>query len=321
MPERLDRFIARANAAYYAGRDPYRDFTTAPEISQVFGELLGGWAAVVWTQMGRPDPVLLVEAGPGRGTLMRDALRVAARLPEFAAALRPHAIERSERLRAAQASLVPGLAFCRELGDLPPGPTILLANEFLDALPIRQFVRRDGFWAERFVEAGAFLEQPASTPFGPAPEGTILEHGEAALAWTASLAARLRREGGVALILDYGAAGGAGDTLQALRNGRPADPLAAPGDADLTSHVDFAALLEAARAAGAIGFGPVPQGEFLARLGLHARSEALARANPTRAADLRAAADRLANPARMGALFKAVAVAAPGAAIPPGFEP
>ena len=141
--ERLDRFMARANAAYYATHDPYRDFTTSPEISQVFGEILGLWAAVVWEQLGRPDPVLLVEAGPGRGTLIADALRAIGRVaPAFQAALRLHLIETSPRLRALQAELLPGATWHDGLDTLPNLPVLLLANEFLDALPIRQFVRR-----------------------------------------------------------------------------------------------------------------------------------------------------------------------------------
>jgi NADH dehydrogenase [ubiquinone] 1 alpha subcomplex assembly factor 7 len=153
MMERLDHFMARANAAYYATRDPFRDFTTAPEISQVFGEILGLWAAVTWGILGRPDPVLLVEAGPGRGTLMADALRaIAIAAPDFHAALRLHLIETSPRLRAIQAERLPGAVWHDGLDTLPETPMLLLANEFLDALPIRQFVRRDGRWFERFVE-------------------------------------------------------------------------------------------------------------------------------------------------------------------------
>ncbi len=157
--ERLDDFMARANAAYYATRDPYADFTTSPEISQVFGEILGLWAAVVWRGIGRPDPVLLAEAGPGRGTLMADALRAIARAaPDFAAALRLHLVETSPRLRELQARALPGATWQNSLDDLPPGPLLLLANEFLDALPVRHFVRRGEGWAERFVADGRFVE-------------------------------------------------------------------------------------------------------------------------------------------------------------------
>ena len=325
MPERLDAYMARANGAYYAAHDPFADFTTAPEIGQVFGELLGAWAAVVWALLGSPDPVLLVEAGPGRGTLMRDALRAVARVaPAFRAACRVHFIETSPRLRAVQAAAVPDAAWHTVLADVPSGPAIVLANEFLDALPVRQFERRGGAWLERWVEAGGFVLRPADCgagqAWGDAPEGTVVEVNEAGVAWVCALAARLVRQGGAGLILDYGrATPGFGDSLQALRGGRPADPLRDPGEADLTAHVDFPALLHAARLAGAVGYGPVEQGVLLNTLGLGVRTARLAAANPERAAGVREAADRLAAPSRMGSLFKAMAITALGVAPPPGF--
>ncbi|HET6182766.1 MAG TPA: SAM-dependent methyltransferase [Acetobacteraceae bacterium] len=324
--ERLDRFMARANAAYYATQDPFADFTTAPEIAQAFGEVLGLWAAVVWKQLGRPDPVLLAEAGPGRGTLMADALRAAARAaPTFRTALRVHLIETSPRLRLLQAEAVPEAAWHERLEDLPPGSLILLANEFLDALPIRQFVRRGAGWAERWIEAGRFAERPvrALPPDIPptAPEGAVLEHSEAAHAFIGALAQRLARAPGAALFLDYGPAESTvGDSLQAIRAGRPADPLAEPGGTDLTAHVDFAALARAARAAGAAVYGPVPQGVFLTRLGLMQRTDRLARTQPpAKALALIDAARRLVEPDRMGRLFKALALTSPGSPAPPGF--
>lgn len=202
--ERLDRFMARANAAYYAAHDPFRDFTTAPEISQVFGEILGLWAAVVWDAMGRPAPVVLAELGPGRGTLMRDALRaVAQAAPGFRAALGLHLVETSPRLRALQAGLLPGAAWHDDIGTLPAGPAIVVANEFLDALPIRQFVRRGDGWTERHVAAGVMMEQPAVGPGGEAAEGQVVEVNEPALAVAASLGARVAATGGAALFLDY----------------------------------------------------------------------------------------------------------------------
>jgi SAM-dependent MidA family methyltransferase len=367
-PERLDRFMARANADYYATRDPFRDFTTSPEISQAFGEILGLWAAVSWDLLGRPNPVLLVEAGPGRGTLMADALRaIAAVAPAFRAALRLHLIEASPRLRAIQAAVLPEAMWHDGLETVPDGPMVLLANEFLDALPIRQFVRRGDGWFERFVEEGRFVECPASLPScatlsrcatlsptlsraagegvqrlpsrgarerdqRPLPcaagegrgEGaaTILELCEPALAFARSLSARLAAHPGAALFLDYGPERGApGDSLQALRDGRPADPLAEPGTADLTAHVDFSSFAAAARDAGAATHGPLPQGIFLARLGLFRRTDRLARAQPpARAARLIEAARRLAEPDRMGRLFKALAVCHPTCPPLPGFE-
>jgi NADH dehydrogenase [ubiquinone] 1 alpha subcomplex assembly factor 7 len=364
--ERLDAFMARANAAYYANHDPFADFTTSPEITQVFGEVLGLWAAVMWEAMGQPDPVLLVECGPGRGTLMADALRaVAQAAPGFRAALRVHLVETSPRLRATQAAALPErVTWHDELASVPAGPMLLLANEFLDALPIRQFVRRNGAWVERFVEGRSFVEAPVESgtfllplppgegwgegnrkhkpqtctaasldqarpalrglphpdPF-PEREGAVLELCETARNIAADVATRVTRNGGAALFLDYGPERSApGDSLQALQNGKPADPLAAPGEADLTAHVDFAALARAA--SGARVHGPVPQGLFLARLGLFQRSGRLARTQPpAKAASLMQAAQRLAEPDRMGRLFKALCITHPDLPVPPGFEP
>ncbi len=319
--------MARANAAYYGRRDPFADFTTAPEIGQVFGELLGAWAAVTWQAMGAPDPVALVEAGPGRGTLMQDARRATARVaPAFHAACSIHFIETSLRLRAEQAARVPDATWHEGLDSLPDCPTMLLANEFLDALPIRQFVRLETGWTERHVQDGRFVELAISD----APQdgvlamkarpGMVREVSEAGLAWIRALARRLSRHLGVALLLDYGPAqSGPGDSLQAIRDGRPADPLADPGEADLTAHVDFQALAQAAARTGAVCHGPVPQGDFLGALGLHARTARLIEANPQRAAALREAAARLAAPDRMGALFKALCLTHPGCPVPAGF--
>lgn len=324
--ERLDAFMARANAAYYAARDPFADFTTSPEISQVFGEVLGLWAAVTWGAMGRPDPVLLAECGPGRGTLMADALRAAdAVASDFRAALRLHLVETSPRLRAIQAEKLPGAEWHDDVSGLPAGPLLLLANEFLDALPIRQFVRRGDGWTERFVDGAAFVERPASAPEEAPPDvadGAVVERCDPALDVVRALAARLAREGGAALFLDYGRAeSGSGDTLQALRGGRPAPPLDHPGEADLTAHVDFPALARAARESGAAAYGPVPQGRFLAALGLFQRTDRLARTQPpARAAALVQAAQRLAEPDRMGKLFKALCLCHPRLPTPAGFE-
>ncbi len=327
-PERLDRFMARANATYYATRDPFADFTTAPEISQVFGEILGLWAAVAWEQIGRPQPVLLVEAGPGRGTLMQDALRAVTRTaPDFRMALTLHLIEASPRLKALQANALPKGTWHRGLDTLPDAPLILFANEFLDALPVRQFVRRGSGWAERFVGPAGFQELPADGPErapakGEVEEGEVVEVCEPALAFAAALGGRIAHRAGAALFLDYGAAdSGRGDSLQAIRAKRHADPLAVPGRADLTAHVDFAAFAHAARDAGVTTYGPLPQGVFLTRLGLFQRTDQLARGQPPRRAlALVEAARRLAEPNRMGRLFKALALCHPGCPIPPGFE-
>jgi NADH dehydrogenase [ubiquinone] 1 alpha subcomplex assembly factor 7 len=353
MIERLDAFMARANAAYYATHDPFADFTTSPEISQVFGEVLGLWAAVAWGMVGRPRRALLVEAGPGRGTLMADALRAVARAaPEFRAALSVHLIETSPRLRALQAEHVPGAVWHDGLATLPEGPLLLLANEFLDALPIRQFVRRGSRWAERYVmqdqsrEAAAIktrrveraaspafyrwhereLPDPPSFPLSEGEWGNtppiIVENCETARRFVADLSARLTRHPGAALFLDYGVElSRTGDSLQAIAEGRPADPLSPPGTADLTAHVDFPTLAAIVRDTGAIAQGPIPQGLFLTRLGLFQRTGRLAEGQPpVRAAALIDAAQRLAEPHRMGRLFKAMAISSPGTALLPGFE-
>jgi NADH dehydrogenase [ubiquinone] 1 alpha subcomplex assembly factor 7 len=350
----LDAFMARANAAYYATHDPFADFTTSPEISQVFGELLGLWAAVTWGLLGRPRPVLLVEAGPGRGTLMADALRAVAQVaPDFHAALSLHLIETSPRLRASQAERLPGATWHDRLDTVPHEPLLLVANEFLDALPIRQFVRRGEAWMERFVGPEGFVEvgqdethntpaplvgggwgegyvhTPAwdvrTPPPNPFPqgegEGHIRELCQPARDFVADLAARCIARPGGALFLDYGPEHStAGDSLQAIANGRPADPLSPAGTADLTAHVDFAALAATARAAGAAVSGPIPQGPFLARLGLFQRTGRLAREQPpARAAALVQAAQRLTEPNHMGRLFKALALCHPSCPPVPGF--
>jgi len=322
--ERLDTFMARAAAAYYAdGQGIGRDFTTAPEMSQAFGECLGLWAAVTWQAMGAPERVVLAELGPGRGTLMADALRaVAEMVPGFARAAEVHLVETSPALRAAQEARLGArvAAWHGEAATLPAGPAILLANEFFDALPIRQFLRAPEGWRERFVSDGRFVERP-SDHIEDAPEGAVREVCEPARAIAAALASRIAAQGGALLVLDYGPAeSGFGDTLQALRGNDRADPLAAPGEADLTAHVDFAELAAAGRAAGAAAHGPLPMGLFLQRLGLMARSAMLARMKPSSAGLILSAAQRLVAPEGMGRLFKALVLAHPGLPTPAGFE-
>ena len=320
---RLDHFMAQANAEYYATRDPFADFTTSPEISQAFGEVLGAWAAVVWALLGRPDPVILAEAGPGRGTLMADASRVLSRVaPDFIAAARLHLVESSARLRAVQATILPAATWHDAIEDLPDQPMVLLANEFLDALPIRQFIFRDGGWVERWVTEAGFSEVAAELFRTNAADGEIFEVCEAAHGVIRNLADRFGRHPGVALFLDYGPAESApGDSLQALRDGAPVEPWVTPGSADLTAHVDFSALAATARAAGCDVQGPVPQGKFLAEIGLFRRTGQLARTQPpAAAARLMEAAQRLAEPDRMGRLFKVMAVCHPGCLALPGFE-
>jgi NADH dehydrogenase [ubiquinone] 1 alpha subcomplex assembly factor 7 len=325
MKQRLDHFMARANAAYYATHDPFADFATAPEITQVFGELLGLWAAVTWRNLGSPRPVSLTEMGPGRGTLMADALRAVTRAaPDFRAAVSIHFVETSERLRAKQRERVGKAVWHDCLDTVPNGPIILLGNEFLDALPIRQFVRRGSGWTERFVGPDGFVEEPAGD--GPeienTTEGDVAERREAAETIAAAAASRLMCHQGAALFLDYGPEVSAvGDSLQAIAGGRPANPLGPPGSADLTAHVDFARFGAVAKTVGAEVYGPIPQGLLLANLGLFQRTNRLARhLPPHQAAAVMEGARRLAEPDRMGRLFKAIALVSPGAATPPGFD-
>ena len=311
---------------YYTTRDPFGaagDFVTAPEVSQMFGELLGLWLAQVWADQGGP-PFVLAELGPGRGTLMRDALRAAARQPGFTAAARLWLVETSPALRATQAALLPEARWAARVEDLPEGPLFLLANEFLDALPIRQFQRVESLWREREVGPDGFRwraphpDAALDARFPLLPDGAIAEVSPEAEAAAAHLGARIARDGGAALIVDYGAWDGAGDTLQAVAGHAFADPLAAPGEADLTAHVRFRALAAAARPARA--FGPAGQGAFLERLGITARAAVLARGRPAAVqAAVAAAHRRLTHPDEMGTLFQALALLPREAPVPPGF--
>jgi NADH dehydrogenase [ubiquinone] 1 alpha subcomplex assembly factor 7 len=332
--------LGHPDYGYYTTRDPLGragDFTTAPEISQVFGELIGLWCVDLWTRMGRPNPILLAELGPGRGTLMRDALRAARLVPEFLAAARLHLVESSPVLRRTQARALAAHkpAWHETIATLPPGPLLVIANEFFDALPIRQFVKTEAGWREKLVglsaeaDALAFALSPGPTPavalvppgLREAPPGSVAEIGAAGLSVADGLAERIVAAGGAALVIDYGYLGPAsGDTLQAVQRHRRHDPLEAPGSADLTAHVDFTALADAAHQRGAWSWGPVPQGAFLQALGIAARLERLLqRAAPGQAADLGIAVRRLIDPAEMGTLFKVLCIAAPGLPPPAGF--
>jgi len=324
---------------YYMNRNPFGatgDFTTSPEISQMFGELIGLWAAEVWSTMGAPNPVRFVELGPGRGTLMSDALRAARIVPEFRSALDVWLMETSPTLAAIQHELlldagVP-IAWAQTLKEVPEGPAIVIGNEFLDALPVRQFVRVGGQWRERVVRLGeegglAFdvAAEPEPDIRGVARDGEVLEVNPAGHRLMFELGGRLSRQGGTALLIDYGhAVTGLGDTLQALRAHRYVDPLAMPGECDLTAHVDFAAMARSAAATGAAVYGPIDQGDFLRAIGIDLRTKALAeRAGPERAEELEQARSRLVGKGKgeMGALFKAMAVANRKQPAPPGFHP
>lgn len=344
-PISVARFMALALAhpgqGYYARRDPLGragDFTTAPEISQLFGELIGLCLAQHWLDLGRPPRVLLVELGPGRGTLMADALRAARIVPGFRDAAAVHLIETSPALRERQAAALPGVAarWHDELRGVPEdAPILLVANEFLDALPIRQFVRHAGRWRERLVtvdEEGRFrfVLAPRATPMpaiaDPAtdalPDGTLLELGPAREAVAEAIAQRVVAQGGLALLIDYGRAEPLmlGDTFQAVRAHHKVDPLTMPGETDLSAHVDFASLARRARAAGAEAHGAVAQGLLLQRLGIGLRlHRLLQRADEAQRELLLGGAARLTQPDQMGELFQALAFTAPGAPIPPGF--
>lgn len=325
---------------YYATKDPIgagADFITAPEISQMFGELMGLWAAQSWMDMGKPGAFQLVELGPGRGTMMADALRAARTVPGFMDAAHVVLIEASAALKAVQAqTLGPTGAQIRwvdRLESVPPGPAIVLGNEFLDCLPVRQAIRRGDAWHERMIgldadEAFVFVLGPplgADADFIPerlrdAPEDSLVELRPGDRQVVDALAARFAEAPGRALFIDYGPAlSETGDTLQAVKAHKKVPPLEAPGTADLTARVDFESLAAAARAAGLAVSGPVTQGDFLIGLGLEARAAALCQAAPDKRALFARQVWRLTDAEQMGTLFKLVCLDADGLPAPPGF--
>ncbi|MBS0254411.1 MAG: SAM-dependent methyltransferase [Proteobacteria bacterium] len=313
--------MAEANMAYYTTRDPLGvtgDFITAPEISQMFGEMIGLWLAAMWDGAGRPADAIYVEPGPGRGTLAADALRAMAR---FGCTPQVHLVESSPVLIAAQRERVPAAQWHDTLATVPQDrPLLLVANEFLDALPVRQLVRAEHGWrermvgleGERFVAVAGDRPMDAAVParWADAPPGTIIETCPGAAAVVAEIAGRLARQGGAALLIDYGYDQPAtGSSLQAVQGHRKVDPLADPGAADLTALVDFATLAGVARAGGARHLGTMGQGAFLGAMGIAARASALARALPDRAELLAEAHQRLTAPDQMGTLFRVMGLA------------
>jgi SAM-dependent MidA family methyltransferase len=328
---------------YYVTRDPLGvagDFTTAPEVSQMFGELIGLWMVAVWRQMGAPENLRIVELGPGRGTMMKDALRAAKVVPDFVRAAVVHLVEISPALQTLQEETLTDAdvqtLWHKRLPDVPAGPSIIVANEFFDALPINQAVKMADGWHMRGVGIGPednFVYAVAPEPLAQfertlppavraAKEGDVFE-------WRSDvdsmeIGRRLAREPSCALVIDYGHAESAtGETLQAVHRHLFADPLTLPGDVDLTAHVDFQALARAVESMGAQAFGPLEQAEFLRRLGIDTRAQALKASVPgVKAHEIDKALARLTGHGRtgMGSLFKVAAFAHPKVGTPPGFE-
>jgi NADH dehydrogenase [ubiquinone] 1 alpha subcomplex assembly factor 7 len=325
-------YMRIANSAYYAKGDVFGaagDFTTAPEISQMFGELVGLWLTDIWMRGNRMSDVHYVELGPGRGTLASDALRTMQRfdfIPDV------HFVETSEMLRRQQALAVPSAMFCEDIDGLPDdGPLFIVANEFFDALPVRQLVATHAGWRERVVgrdRGNQFQAMPGFQPvdelvpaeFRAAPAPSVYETCPQASIIMYEIAGRLARQGGVLLIIDYGyTQPGLGSTLQSLKNHAPADPFQNPGEQDLTAHVNFLELANLARMRHLRVDGPVEQGAWLQNLGIDARAYMLAAASPERSGDIHAMRDRLVRPEQMGSLFKVLAVSSGDWPIPEGF--
>ena len=329
VAEYMTRCLHDPTHGYYATRPALGergDFLTAPLVSQMFGELIGLWLIETWRGLGAPPRVILAEVGPGDGTLMSDVLRAARVSPDFAAAIEPWLVETSGPLRELQRERLAGARprWAASVAQLPSdAPVLLVANELLDCLPARQFQRTASGWAERVVGlddggALAFGLRPAAAIGCEAAVGDVIERAPAQEAFAAEIAERLVRQGGAALLIDYGrAAPGPGDTLQALAGHRKVDPLAAPGEADLTVHADFPAVLAAVRAEGCQA-ALLTQGELLRRLGIAARAAALGRARPDGVDVIARQLERLTAPDQMGELFKAAAFWIGQA--PPAFE-
>ncbi len=334
----VTRCLHDPEGGYYATRPAIGatgDFITAPMISQMFGELIGLWAVELWRRLGAPERVRLVEVGPGDGTLMADALRAARLDPDFLAALDLVLIEPSAPLRQAQARmLTESDAHPRWVADLSrvetDAPVILIANEVLDCLPARQFVKTDDGWAERCVgvtdEGGLMfglraIKGPFQRPAFTVEPGQTVEVSDQQAAFGRDVASLVKASSGAALLIDYGRARPeAGDTLQALRRHRKVDPLATPGEADLTQWADFPTVLEAAVHAGADVTGTMAQGEFLERLGIDVRADMLKARRPDAAPVIDRQLARLTADDQMGTLFKACAIFSPRTLVVPGFE-
>lgn len=314
---------------YYATRPGFnQDFTTAPEISQVFGELLGLWAAHEWMQLGSPPEFQLIELGPGRGAMMADLLRAASTVKGFLDAAEIALVEASPALRMAQTDRLSRyiVQHYDDLDAVPPGPSIIFGNEFLDCLAIRQFVRDGNGWRERQVgldRAGNLvigIGPPADLPSDVIPVGDHVEVAPALETLVTSIARRFRQHPGRALLIDYGPDDRSpSETLRAYLAGRQVDPLAEPGSSDLTADVDFPRLRRISISEGLDVHGPIAQRDLLGRLGAKARMESLMLANSDRAGEIREAVHKLVSPDQMGTRFKCVALTPHGAEAPPGF--
>ncbi len=318
-PVSVAKYMAAANGHYYGTRDPFGakgDFITAPEISQIFGELVGLCFADLWIRGGR-RLAHFVELGPGRGTLSADALRAMASvgwLPDV------HLVETSTLLQSMQAQRVPQAEWHQDVASLPTdAPLLIIANEFFDALPIQQIIRCKDGWRQRRIDAQGGTFTFVQGPLVPlaiipetlkdAPEGSIIESCPDAIDIMRQLCQRIGEQGGALLIIDYGYAGPAiGDTLQAISHHAFADPLEDPGERDVTAHVDFTTLAAMAELCGLAVHGAIDQGAWLKRLGLAERAAALAQTHPEKASDLMAGSERLSSPAQMGRLFRVMAV-------------
>jgi NADH dehydrogenase [ubiquinone] 1 alpha subcomplex assembly factor 7 len=315
---------------YYATRPGFnQDFTTAPETSQVFGELLGLWAAHEWLALGKPPKVHLIELGPGRATMLADMLRAASSVPGFLDSTDIALIEASPELRRVQADRLGAyrIQHYDDLDAVPAGASIIVGNEFLDCLAVRQFVRDGNGWRERQVGLdadGATLRfgigPPEDLPADVIPVGDHVEFAPALNTLVSSIARRFRQAAGRAHFIDYGPADRSpGDTLRAYRAGQQVDPLADPGASDLTADVDFPRLRRICESEGVATHGPISQNYFLTRLGARERAQYLSKANTARADEIRDAVQKLVSPTEMGERFKAIALTPHGATAPPGF--
>ena len=331
-PIPLGDYMAIANDFYYASKDPLGeegDFVTAPEISQMFGEIVGIWLADLWLRKGSPDHCHYVELGPGRGTLAHDALRS---MRKFGCSPTVHFVETSPLLKAKQAKLHPEAIWHDDISSLPEdGPLLIVANEFFDALPVEQYVATSGGWRRQMVarDRSKFLAIPSvgiaeDQICGSAsgfPDGTIIERSPVSVGLTGHIASQLAKQGGTLLIIDYGyARPGTGSTLQAVKGHLPISPFDSPGSSDLTAHVDFHTLANIARTRLLAVHGPTEQGQWLKSLGIDQRAEALMAASPKQADTIRAAHQRLTHAEEMGCLFRVMAATAIGWPEPEGFS-